>query len=363
MKSGNNTTKSIKLLCVLLVIASVAEASETAAEFIKEAHKYDNMYTLGPDTSQEKAIDLYNKALKAKPSDDERLHILFRTAQLYGSSYQVEKGEKPDYYKAIGIYEKIVEAYPPDEPRVLKAMSSISDHYITLHKFEEALTWAKKAVKHDTTETQKQVKAAAEEAFSFVEQQEHGHLPEEQSRQIEEQIKRAERLEKNVARIEEYRLSAVAQVAESAEFIDPLRAHGELRAISIEQSGTAIGERAAALLSAHMDKHANLWAPDESLPFSSDGTALRADTPDSTGMNHKEDQVAVKSRLDSAPGTDKGRYSTEPNATETLQHGDYAANQPRDSPLAYIIPIAGLAALGLAAAIIRKKPSTKGLKK
>ena len=69
-------------------------------------------------------------------------------AQLYGSAYQLEKGEKPDFHQAIKLYKQIVEEFPKDEPLVYKAMSSLCDHYTTLWDFEEGLKWSKKTLEH-----------------------------------------------------------------------------------------------------------------------------------------------------------------------------------------------------------------------
>ncbi|NIP52252.1 MAG: hypothetical protein GWN76_02295, partial [candidate division Zixibacteria bacterium] len=78
-------------------------------------------YTLGPEASQKKALSLYQSALAADPDKKQRLHILYRMAQLNGSAYQLEKGEKPDFQKAIKLYKEIINSYPEDEPLVYKA--------------------------------------------------------------------------------------------------------------------------------------------------------------------------------------------------------------------------------------------------
>lgn len=86
----------------LLLSAGFAQAQETDTEdFIRQAHQYDNMYALGPQTSQQAALRLYEQALTTEPDDQQRLHILYRMAQLNGSAYQLEKGEKPDFHRAI----------------------------------------------------------------------------------------------------------------------------------------------------------------------------------------------------------------------------------------------------------------------
>ena len=70
-------------------------------------------------------------------------------AQLYGSAYELQKGERPDFHKAIELYEEIIDSYPADEPLVLKAMVSIGDHYVSLWRFESALEWFKRPLEYD----------------------------------------------------------------------------------------------------------------------------------------------------------------------------------------------------------------------
>jgi tetratricopeptide (TPR) repeat protein len=144
--------KVFKVMFVALVVlwsASVHADEEAAAKLIQEAHKHDNMYTLGPSASQQEALKHYQSALDAEPDDKQRLHILYRMGQLYGTCYQLEKGEKPDFRKAIELYKRIIDSYLPEEPLVHKSMISIGDHYTALWELEKALEWHKKVLEYD----------------------------------------------------------------------------------------------------------------------------------------------------------------------------------------------------------------------
>ena len=98
------------ILVAVICVMSLAFRSnaETAGELIAQAHKHDNMYTLGPEASQQKALSFYESALAAEPDEKQRLHILYRMAQLCGSSYDLSKGEKPDFHKANRTFWTIV---------------------------------------------------------------------------------------------------------------------------------------------------------------------------------------------------------------------------------------------------------------
>ena len=151
------------LVVTLLSGISAADDGSAAADMIAEAHKFDNMYTLGPETSQLKAIEYYSSALESEPDDKQRLHALHRMAQLYGSAYRLDKGEKPDFTKAISLYSTIIESYPSDEPLVHESMLSVSGHYTTLRQFREAVDWASRTLEYDTSALEAEVKAIKEQ--------------------------------------------------------------------------------------------------------------------------------------------------------------------------------------------------------
>lgn len=227
-----------------------AESTKTAAEFINQAHKHDNMYASDSESDQQKALRFYESALAEGPDEKQRLHILYRMGQLYGSAYQLEKGEKPDFHKAISLYKKIVDSYPPEEPLVYKAMSSLCDHYTTLRDFETALGWSKKVLEYNTTE-----------------QLESGGIN-----------------RKSIDRVRRYQRIAVDQVAYTANHIDYLRTHGELRAIADKYYGTFIAERASELLAENMDKMPDLWSPQNDFPLPENST-LQAHSPVPAAFN------------------------------------------------------------------------------
>jgi len=270
------------ILAIILAAALTvkAESAETAAELIEQAHKHDNMYTLGPEAGQQKALSLYESALASEPDDKQRLHILYRMAQLCGSSYDLSKGEKPDFNRAISIYKQIIDSYPPDEPLVSKAASSLCDHYTTLRDFESAVKWAKKVLEYDTTAITEQINQLEQQKQLLDIDPSERHDRQEADKELlklREEFRQARALKKNLKAIKRYQLIAVDQVAYSATLIDPLRAHGELRAIAEKYMGTFIAERAAKLLRENMDKMPELWAPPLDLP-ASDNPSLRAST-------------------------------------------------------------------------------------
>jgi tetratricopeptide (TPR) repeat protein len=317
------------LLLLLLAVATVkAEGTEKVAELIEQAHKHDNMYTLGPEASQQKAIGFYELALEAEPDKEQRLHILYRMGQLYGSSYQLEKGEKPDFHKAIKLYKEIVKSYPLEEPLVYKAMSSLCDHNTTLRDFEGALKWSKKILERKATAVDEQLEAG--------------------------------KIDKRTAeKIRRYQRIAVNQIAYTADHISYLRTHGELRAIAGKYAGTDIAKRAEELLVENMDKMPDLWMPTNDEPFSPSDSTLQAGVSSSAANQTTQDmQVQSVDSTEEKPKTGKVQI---PN-TEILQKEKTHPEKPRGPPKGFlaecIITAAGLIVLGLAAVIIRRRKNS-----
>ncbi|MHC4084998.1 MAG: tetratricopeptide repeat protein, partial [Planctomycetota bacterium] len=250
-----------------------AEDPDKVAELIAQAHKHDNMYTLGPEASQQEALNLYQSALAAEPDRKQRLHILYRMAQLNGSAYQLEKGEKPNFQEAIRLYKEIINSCPPDEPLVYKAMSSISDHYTTLREFESAIEWLE----------------AIEKLRENFEQ--HGDsMTAQQQQQAEKQILQAYSLRKALDKIKRYQVIAVDQVAYSANIIDPSIAIGELGSIAQKYSGTFIADRATGHIRETTARMMEYLEPgNEGFPIPS-GQTLHANvtTPIALSQNQKD---------------------------------------------------------------------------
>ncbi|NIP25676.1 MAG: hypothetical protein GWN67_15255, partial [Phycisphaerae bacterium] len=238
----------LNLLTVLLLVKAPfkAEEPDKVSELIEQAHKHDNMYTLGPEASQQKALSFYQSALAAEPDKKQRLHILYRMAQLNGSAYQLERGEKPNFPEAIRLYKEIINSYPPDEPLVYKAMSSISDHYTTFREFETAIEWSKKALEYDTSRIATQLEII-ENLKEPLEQ--HGDSMTAREQHLSaEQIEQAHSLRKALGKIRRYQEIAVDQVAYTANIINPTAAIGELGNIAKRYAGTFIADRAADLI-------------------------------------------------------------------------------------------------------------------
>ena len=311
------------VICLMfLALRGGAETVKTASDLIVQAHKHDNMYTLGPQANQQKALSFYQSALAAEPDDKQRLHILYRMAQLYGSAYELSKGEKPNFRKAIELNEQIIKSYPPEEPLTYKAASSICDHYTTLRDFESALGWAKKILEFDT--------AQISEAGAVA------------------------------AKIRRYQKIAVDQIAYTADHISYLRNHGELRHISDKYHGTFIADRANERLVENMDKMPDLWAPQNNEPFSPTNHALQADFGTSTANTETQNDIQIQPDVTAKPA--ERHHPVEPNTIDISQKNKHTATEPRAPPRSYfkkyIVVAAGLIVLVLAAIIIRKRKTS-----
>ena len=337
-----------------------AAFAQNVAELIEQAHECDNMYTLGPERSQQKALDLYQAALEAGADEKQRLHILYRMAQLYGSAYELQKGEKPDFRKAIQLYERIIDSYSPEEPLVYKAMVSIGDHYTTLWEFEKALKWHKKALQYDTGPMAEELNTLKNKEMPRMQFTPDGPRPEplteEQLLELKKQHKRTRLLEKSLRKIKCYQEFAVDQVAYSAGLIDPLRAHGELRAVIDRHSGTFIAERAAERLKENMDRMPRLWEPKEDFPLPGNAS-LQPGGASASGISQTKHSIETPS--DKVPVLTRQKVSLEPDTPGKTQENKHPAKEPRAPPVSYLskLSIAAVALLFLvvAAVLIRNK--------
>jgi len=351
----------ILFACVLVLIPAVPAKADTqnAAELIEQAHQYDNMYTLGPDASQQEAIRHYEAALAAGPDDKQRLHILYRMAQLNGSAYERQKGEEPDYKKAISLYKQIIDDYPPDEPLVQSAMISLAGHYTTLGRYETSLEWSRKILEYDTNKLAEQIKAAEDQRKARDDYiREHGDDPltEEERREFKKQLREAHSLKGDLAAIRQYQEAAVDQIAYTAWFIEPLVAYSELSNITRKYSGTFIANRAAQCLQENMDRFLGAWEPplDEN-PGPGGSLLAGSSAPAAAGQT----QYAIQAKPDILFQTAQESNFPEPNIKKSLNEHANPENPrapPQVQPLKYIlIGTAGLIALAFAVNIIRKK--------
>lgn len=316
-----------------------AEGTETAVELIRQAHKHDSAYTLGDSVDRQKALSLYSSALTAEPDDKQRLHILYRMAQLYGTNYQRDKGEGPDYHRAIELYKEIVRSYPPGNHKAIEAMLWVGGHYAGLQEFEDAVEWFKKVLEYDTDELQERLEIL----------------------QGNGQDEEAVFLKKTLDKIKRLQVIAVDNIANSAERIDLLRAHGELRHILTKYSGTFIAHRAHKHFVENIDKTQELWAPQNDDPFAPPAPVLQVNS--SAPAVSSEVEKAVKIQSQAIPEKTKRSCSVEPNSTEIPQKDKHTVQEPRAPPqgklLEYnIIGAVGLVLLCLAAIVIRNRKNS-----
>ncbi|GEM_PF-1618498 len=341
------------LIAVLVLAITPAQAgAQSATELIEQAGQHDATQSLGPGVDRQKALELYEKALAAGPDQQQRLQVLFRMAQLHGCIFDRKKGETPDLRKAINLYQEIVESYPPQEPMVMTAIGLISDHYMSLREFDAALTWARRAVEYDTSEAQKNINDIRRKEDSLANTQ---YAPDERREIIERAIRSASLVE-DLQAMKAGRVAAVDRVARAAELMDPLRAHGELKAIADKYAGTPVGDRASRKFQEAMDRWASLWAPNFELP--QDPEAAWQPASDAAIISNRNDTGA---EVRPGPSIEiiTGPGAPEPNTTTKPKTAVPLTESPRAPPIillsACTVVAAGLIALGLAALRTRRK--------
>ncbi len=355
MSARNSTRLGPLRLSLLLLLAAWPLGrvhAQTAAELLEQARQHDAAYVRGDAVDRQKALALYEQALAAQPDPQQRLQTLFRMAQLEGCIYDRSKGEKPDFRKAINFYQQIVESYPPEEPMVLNAIGLISDHYTSLRDFDAALTWAKRAIDYDT--------AKAEERLQNIERRRDSLLTTEYSEAerhaLTDEAVRSAPLWQELQQMKAGRVTAVDRLAHVAELVDPLRAHGELRAIADKYSGTPIGDRATQKLQEMMDRQASLWTPNLTLPQAPASSVQPAGSAPVMGPRGPE---GVETPPGPRDATTPGPQAPDPNTTTKPKRAVPLTKSPRAPPLprllTYFVVAAGLTTLGLAARKVRKK--------
>ncbi|MCP4612640.1 MAG: hypothetical protein GY845_28405 [Planctomycetes bacterium] len=323
--------EQLLLGAVIFSAGAVANNSDTVAELIEEAHKYDNMWATSQDANRQSALKFYNAALGADPDEDQRLHILYRMAQLYGSAYQLEKDEKPDFRKAIELNKQILDSYPFEEPLVFKAMISIGDHHITLWEFKNALKYFTKPLEYDVGKLEQHLASIIDD--------------EEQENQIAI-------LERNIAHIKQYQIIAVNQAEYAATLIHPIFAHGVLRNIAGTYNNSFIGEHAAKrleMLANNTDEMSDMLMP------TLDMEMITGKSDSAVSTTHGETIVNLQKSAQISPANDINTPIERPRPHE----GEYIAKHSRDSPSWYhsksIVGVAVFITIGLAAFIISKK--------
>ena len=363
MRLAKNAISLVLLAAFLTSAYAADEITPDASKLIKEARNYDGLYAAVSQADQQKALAIYQEALTKNPDSEQKLHILYRMAQLNGSIYNPQNGENPDYHKAIGLYKQIVEDYPASEPQVYNSMLAISGHYTTLRNFDAAVEWVKKALDYDTSGMEQQLKSLEKEVENlpdFHSKTSGIKYSKEEIREFAKKKQLRYSLKRDLDEIKKNQLTAVDQLAYSADRIGFLRTHGELRALLRERDGSSIGERASELLKENMDKMPQLWAPpkDGPVPF---GLGSQADTSAPAANSKKQSEMQILQSEVTIDEAEK-QYTLEPNGAEIDLNDKHLPKEPRASPSKNfrekITLAAELAALGLVVVliIIKRKP-------
>ena len=358
MKAGIRLV-AVLVACVQGVVAVGQQegtvATVRADELIEQAHRYDRAYNAGPEADRQQAIQHYQAALGADPTREERLHALFRLAQLHGVCYQAAKGEKPDYRKAISLYGQIVAAYPPEDPTVLRAMIGLCDHHTSLGQYEEALQWSKKVVQVDTSKLEEQLRAA-EEASDFADQD-----PPPEPNAVAGLTREYGGLRRIQRQIELCKQAAVDQIAYTMRLVDPLLAQVELKRLIREHEGTRIADRAQRRLDESIDRMSEVYRPDLGGPGSGDDPLLEVGMAPASGVSNGGTELPAGAELSGTaedPVEGRHRSTVSDRALAPNEHTEEAPRAPpwlRRASIIAVIVAAGIGLCTLSLAATRKR--------
>jgi tetratricopeptide (TPR) repeat protein len=337
-------TGSILTILVLVTLAPwpTSEArADTAAELIEQARQYDCGYSAGPDAGQRQALETYRRALAAQPEPPQRLHILFRMAQLHSCAYRIEKGETPNYAEALRLYQQIVASYSPEEPLVLQATTAAADCLVSLGRFDEALHWSRQALKPDTKMLEERIKALEEKGGP-------DHAPAGTDTGVPPADPGA--LRRTLRQMQRTQCAAVDQIAYAALQVSPLLAQIQLRTIAEQHAGTCIARRARQLLERHADQMSDVLALSETLPPAADTSILQSAAP-SASLAPRPGDVGLPAATPAAPAP-QGAATPGPGPNDKPLAERVPARWPRGPPLTrtqrVMATVAGLALIVLA---------------
>lgn len=338
--AGNIST--ILLLLTLAAWPTSEARADTAAELIEQARQYDCGYSAGPDASQARALETYRRALAAQPQPPQRLHILFRMAQLHSCAYRIEKGETPNYPEALRLYQQIVASYSPEEPLVLQATTAAADCLVSLGRFDEALHWSRQALKADTKILEERIKVL-EEGLGGPD-----HAPAGADTGVPPAEPGA--LRRTLQQMQRTQCAAVDQIAYAALQVSPLLARIQLRTLAEQHAGTCIAQRARQLLERHADQMSDVLALSETLPPAADTSILQSAVP-SASLAPRPGDVGLPAATPAAPAP-QGPATPGPGANDKPLAERVPTRWPRGPPLTrtqrVMATVAGLALIVLA---------------
>jgi hypothetical protein len=303
--------------------------AETAAELIEQARRYDCGYSSGPDASQTKAREIYEKALTADPDPAQRLHILFRLAQLHSSAYLARNGEKPDYPRAVAFYERIIATYPAQEPLVIRSMAALADCLIIEQRFIDALHWSKRVLEVDTQLWHDRIQA--------LETAEPGHAPDGTRNTPPPD---ASPLRQTLRQITQTQRAAVDQVANAALGLGPPWVESQLKSLVRRYPGTGIAKRARELLDQYAHALADSLAPGEHLPPMSETPALQSAGPGSPAPDSGPAELGLSSGTGSLPVAGLAVGPGQAAGTPREESPSRSPRGPSRTPLRHVIACA-----------------------
>jgi tetratricopeptide (TPR) repeat protein len=314
--------------------------SDRAGDLIQEARQHDGLYNLGPQVSPDRAISLYHQALQVDPSDEQRLHILYRLSQLYGYA------ERPDRHAtAIALNERILHEFPTDELAVLRAMNSLAENYRALGQNGKALEWARRMIDYH---------AGANEGPGSPSATGQADSPADYpSRQGARQIR-------------QYREVAVEKVAFLGNCVDHLVGEAELRHIVAEHPGTYLAEKAQQLLeeltresSVPAGTEDPVYAPWEGTPGDPGGTALQTGSSAALATPDRHTSGQAHARVRREPTRTTQAHPTTGDVTAPAPAHDGSTRTARGPPLLYLAAGLFLAAVSFAVYALKGMKITK----
>ena len=111
------------------VVRSEIFDNQQAAELVREARGYDMFEDTGPERDRDKAIELYEQAIRLQPGAPINAPIAYRIALHYAVVAVPDKKIEPDYEKAISWYQRAISLTTPTNLLWAKAHAGLGSCY------------------------------------------------------------------------------------------------------------------------------------------------------------------------------------------------------------------------------------------
>ena len=126
------------------VVRNEIFGNQQAAELVREARSYDMFEDTGPERNRDKAIEVYEQAIRLQPGAPINAPIAYRIAEHYAVVAVPDKKVAPDYEKATSWYQRAISLTTPTNLLWAKAHAGLgSCHFVRRDRHAAAAAFSR----------------------------------------------------------------------------------------------------------------------------------------------------------------------------------------------------------------------------